>query len=63
MRTVIIDCDRCKARISEGRSVIRLEGDSGELRDMRIDLCASCSEALREWLSVNTESIGANNHA
>lgn len=57
MITTLIDCDRCKARVDAGRTLLRVE--TGALRHAfeSIDLCAGCLAEFRAFLSAQSGSF------
>lgn len=44
-------CDRCRAPILEGRSVLRVEAGPLRARLEVLDLCGDCAELLQGWLA------------
>jgi hypothetical protein len=64
MTTTIVHCDRCAAKIDQGRARLVLEGgwaprpwptDSASGRPA-IGLCGPCLDALAEWMG-RTEAV------
>jgi hypothetical protein len=49
VRTTIIHCDRCQARIDGPMSTLAVAGEMAEALP-RIDLCGPCGRAMVEWL-------------
>jgi hypothetical protein len=49
MRTTVVHCDRCKARIDGPMSTLAVAGElAGTIE--RIDVCEPCGVRLLEWL-------------
>jgi hypothetical protein len=51
VRTTTIACDKCSAEITGGHSIIEVKhGDLARQFDGLLDLCATCSGALADFL-------------
>jgi hypothetical protein len=51
MRTTTINCDRCAVTVDSGFSILEVKhGDLVKQFDHPLDLCATCSGALMDFL-------------